>query len=230
MAKKHLKRCATPITWNIKRKGSTFVTRPNPGPHPIKMCMPINMILTGIIKCARTTKEVRKLLYLNEVLVDGRRVKETCFPVGILDVIQLKASKQNYRIVLNKKGKLSTIEIDENNAKQKISQVTKKTVIKGGKVQLNLSDSRNIIVEKDDYKTGDSVLIELPSQKITGHFKLEKGAFVVLTSGKHIAETGIVEKIGNYAVVYKDEKGNAKTTRRKFALVLGKDKPAIKIK
>jgi small subunit ribosomal protein S4e len=170
------------------------------------------------------------VLYLKEVLVDGRRIKDHCFPVGLLDVVQLKPSKQNYRVVLDKKGKLDTIEIDEKDAKQKICQIMKKTVLKGGKIQLNLSDSRNIIATKDEYKTGDSLLIELPSQKIAGHFKLEKGAFVMLTAGKHIAETGIVEKAGSYVVIYKDEKGNMKTTSRKYAFVLGKEKPSIKIK
>lgn len=229
MAKGHLKRFATPTTWGIKRKGIKFITRPKPGAHPRQFSIPINIVLKDIIKCAKTTKEARKLLYANEILVDGRRVKDHRFPVGLLDVINIKQTNQFFRIVFDKRGNLSAIETDADDAKSKICRVTGKSLLKGGKMQLNLSDSRNIIAEKDSCKVGESIMIEVPSQKIAGQFKLEKGSAILLMSGKHIADIGIVEKAGKYVVIYKDGEGNTHTTSRKYAFVVGKEKPAIKI-
>lgn len=230
MVKRHLKRLATPNTWKIQKKGLRFITRPSPGAHSQKFSVPVSIVLKNMIKCARTTREVKKLLLSSEVMVDGKRVKDRRFPVGLMDVVFLKPSKENYRVVFDEKGRLAVINIDEKEAKSKLCQVGGKTILKGGKMQLNLSDSRNIIVEKDDYKAGDSIAIEVPSQKITGRFKLEKGAAILLVAGKHIADVGIVEKAGSYAIIYKNEKGETKTTSRKYAFVVGKEKPALKIK
>jgi len=230
MVKSHLKRFATPTTWKIKKKGITFIARPKPGAHPMRLSLPLSVLMKDMLKCAQTTREVKKLLKFKEVLVDGRRVHDHHFPVGLMDVVTLKLAKEHYRVVFDEKGSLTTIKIDEKESKLKLSRVKKKTTLKGGKMQINLSDSRNIIVDKGDYKLGDSLAIELPSQKIANHFKLEKGAAILLIAGKHIAEIGVVEKAGAYVITYKNEKGDIKTTSKKYAFVIGKDKPAIKIK
>ena len=230
MGKSHLKRLATPKTWDIKIKGITFIARPNPGAHPMQLSLPISVVLKNMLKAAKTTKESKKLLYSKDVLVDGRRVKDHRFPVGLFDVVELKPTSQNYRIVLDKRGMLAAIEIDSKEAKSKISRITGKTLLKGGKVQLNLSDSRNIITDKDSYKVGENIMFEVPSQKITGQFKLEKGSAILLIAGKHISDIGVVEKAGKYVVIYKDEDGKTHTTSRKYAFVVGKEKPAIKIR
>lgn len=229
MPKDHLKRYSTPTTWKIKRKGLTFITRPNPGAHPMEFSMPMSSVLKGMLKCAKTTKETKKLLYNNEVLVDGRRVKDHTFPVGLMDVIHLVPTKQHFRIIFDKKGRLTAIEIDKKEAVLKLCRIKGTTLLKGGKIQVNLFDSRNIIVEKGGYKTGDSLLIELPSQKIMENFSLDKGAFVLLLSGKHIADTGVVESIEKGSIVYKNEKGESLTTLKKYAFVVGKGNAAIKI-
>ena len=230
MVKRHLKRLATPKTWKIQKKGLTFITRPNPGAHSQRLSIPINVVLKNMIKCAKTTREAKKLLLSSEVMVDGNRVKDHRFPVGLMDVVHLKPTKENYRIIFNEKGNLEAVSTDEKDAKSKLCQVKGKTLLKGGKMQLNLSDSRNIIVAKDEYNVGDSLLVEVPSQKIAGTFKLEKGAAILLVAGKHIADVGTVEKAGSYAIIYKTEKGETKTTSRKYAFVVGKEKPALKIK
>ena len=194
------------------------------------MSIPLSVVMKNMLKCAKTTREVKKLLKSNEILVDGRRVEEHCFPVGLMDVVSLKPSNEHYRVVFDEKGRLAALKIDAKEAKLKISRVRKKTLLKGGKMQLNLSDSRNITIDKGDYKLGDSVVIEIPSQKIVNQFRLEKGASILLIAGKHIADSGIVEKAGAYVIIYKNEKGETKTTSRKYAFVTGKEKPALKIK
>lgn len=230
MVKSHLKRFTTPTTWKIKRKGVTFIARPNPGAHPRSLSIPLSVLMKNILGCAKTTREVKKLLKSNEILVDGRRVEDHHFPVGLMDVVSLKPLNEHYRIVFDEKGRLDAIKIDAKEAKLKISRIIKKTLLKGGKMQLNLSDSRNIIVDKGDYKLGDSLVIEIPPQKIANQFRLEKGASILLIAGKHIAEAGVVEKAGAYVIIYKNEKGEIKTTSRKYAFVTGKEKSALKIK
>ena len=55
----------------------------------------------------------------------------------------------------------------------------------------------NLLVKKDDYKTGDVLKLELPAQTIIGHHKLEEGADVLVTGGRHAGE---IAPIGNIEV------------------------------
>jgi small subunit ribosomal protein S4e len=69
--------------------------------------------------------------------------------------------------------------------------------VKGGITQLHLHDGRNILLDaKSDYKTGDSIVISLPDQKIKKHLPIKEGALAYLTGGSHIGETAkVVESI-----------------------------------
>jgi len=53
----------------------------------------------------------------------------------------------------------------KSDAEWKLCRIQNKTIVKGKKVQLNLHDGKNKLVEKDEYKTGD-VLKNFFSKKI----------------------------------------------------------------
>jgi len=222
----HLRRLNAPKSWPIKRKSNKYLKRPNPGAHPIKLGIPMTILLRDILEVAKSNKEVKKILYNKEILVDQRRVKDPKFIVGLFDTITLL--KDNYRVMIGKNKKLSVIEIKGEESKLKLSKVTGKTKIKG-KTQLNLFDSRNILIDKDDYKTADSVLIDLPKQTIKEHIKFDKGVSVVLTGGKHMGDQGTIEDISSNKIIYKNKEGEKIETLKKYAFVVGKQKPLIKI-
>ena len=90
-----------------------------------------------------------------------------------------------------------------------------------GKVQLNLYDGKNVTVDKDDYKVGDSVIFSLNDKKISKHLKLHKKAAVFLTGGRHIGQTGHVEDIVKDKIIYKDAKGELAETSKQYAFVIG---------
>ena len=94
--------------------------------------------------------------------------------------------------------------------------------------KLNLSGNKNVLIDKDDYKVGDTVLLELPSQKISLHLKFEKGAMIFLTGGKHMGAKGVIESIEGNKVLYKDGKTTVETLK-KYAFVIGKEKESITI-
>ena len=70
MSKSHLKRLAVPKTWDIKKKGIKFVTRPNLGAHPRKLSVPINLVIRDLLSYAKSNKEVKYIL--SENLINGR--------------------------------------------------------------------------------------------------------------------------------------------------------------
>jgi len=228
MVKNHLKRLAAPRSWPIKRKETTFITRPKPGPHSLKLGMSLGVLIRDILKYAKTTGEVKKILQNRDVLVDGVRRKEHKFIIGLMDVIGIPEIKKCYRVVLDKKGKISLIEIEKDDTSIKPCRIINKNKVRG-KTQLNLFDGRNILVDKDDYNVNDTIIISLPNQEIKKHIKFEKNALVFLTGGKHIGEIGLVEDIISDKIRYKNKKGDVFETLKKYAFAIGKEKPEIKL-
>jgi len=229
MATSHLKRLNAPKTWKIQRRVLTFITRPNPGAHTMALCMPINLVLRDMLTHATTTKEVRTILLAKEALVDGNAVSDKKYQIGLFDTLELPKLSESYRMLIDEKGYLTLLKIDKKEAHIKPCKILNKSVIKGGKVQLNLDGGINIIVEKDSYKTGDSVILDLPSKNILEHIKLEKGAHIFLYAGKHVGDNGVVEDIKQDSISYKLKDGSVVETLKKYAIVIGKDKPAISL-
>ena len=225
--KSHLKRLVTPKSWTLLKKANTFVVRPRPGAHPAALSMPVSLLLKNM-GYASTTKEAKKILNTREILVDGRRVKEHKFPIGFMDVITIKDTKDAFRIILDKKGKLKIIPADESETSLKLSRIKGKTILKKGKIQLNLFDNRNILVDKDNYSVGDSLLITIPFQEIKQHFKLEKGATILLIGGKNKGHKGTVEDITDTKLIYTENKKKHESLK-KYAFVIGQDKEAVKL-
>ena len=153
--------------------------------------MPITLVLRDVLNVAKTAREVRFILHNELAKIDGRVVKDTRRGVGLMDVLAL--GEQNYRCVLDHKGRLQYRLIGADEASWKVCRIEGKTTIKGGKTQLNLHDGRNIIVEDpSEYSTGDSLKINLPDQKILEHIRFGEGTRCYLIGGAHVGSTADV--------------------------------------
>jgi small subunit ribosomal protein S4e len=224
---RHLKRLNAPKSWTILRKTTKYIVKPLPGAHKLSESMPISLVLRQLGH-AQSAAEAKKILHAHKILVDGRRVIDLKSPVGLFDSITLAGSNEYYRIVFDTKGRLQFLAIPKNEAGLKICKIINKTSIPGGRIQLNLNDGRNIIADKNPAKTGDTLVIEVPSQKIANHLVFEKGALIYLLGGKHIGTIGVLDKVdGDEITVTQDSQPI--TTAKKYALVVGKDKPILTI-
>jgi len=64
---------------------------------------------------------------------------------------------------------------------------------------------------------------------INTHIKLEKGSTIFLIGGKHLGETGTIEDITGNKIIYKIKSNEVFETLKKYAFVIGIDKPIIKL-
>lgn len=226
--KNHLKRLASPKNWIIYRKANTFIVKPSPGPHPQEASLPLGLVLRDFLKYAQTMREAKKVLHANEVLVDGKRRKDVRLPVGLFDVLSIPSMKENYRLMLDRKGRLILKKIDEKESRIKPCKITGKKAV-SGKLQLNLHDGKNILVEKEfKGKVGDSVLLSLPDLKIKEVFEMKKGAFVFLVRGKRSGDYGLLQEMKEQRAVYQKDK-QAVETLKKYLFALGNKDPSIMI-
>ncbi len=224
MGRNHLKRNVANKRWVLLRKEYKFVLRPNAGKHSIRDSVPLGYFLK-YLGFANTTREAKKLLLLTDVLIDGRKVKDVKCPVGFMDSIVV--GQKAFRCLFGNKGRIIFIEVDDSD--KKICKVLNKVKVKGGKTQLNLSDGRNILSE-DDVKVGDSLLLELPSQKIVKRLQFKEGASIVLIGGKYGGVVGKLTKILDDHIFFKDEEGAEFSTLKDYAFVVGGENPELKIK
>lgn len=224
--KNHLKRISMPKSWIAEeKKGLVWITRPKPGAHSFNMGVPLVVVLRDMIKYAKNTREVRNILFYKDVLVDGKKRRDHKFIVGFMDVISIPELKENYRMILDKKGKINIIKIDD--SKIKLCKIVGKSHVKK-KVQLNLFDGKNILVDKDVYKVNETVVLELPEQKIKEQLKFEKGASIYLIGGKRIGQVGSVADIKDNVVSIKTKESSFNVSKE-HCFVIGKEKPVIKL-
>ncbi len=195
---KHIKRMAAPSSWAVPRKTSHWVTKPRAGPHKVEESMPLLSVVRDMLKLCDNSREARFIIGSRQISVDGKVVTDYKYPVGLMDVVTVVKTKQSYRMLVDYKAKLKLVQIEDQERDWKLARIDNKTVVSKGKVQINLHDGRNMLLPKDQYKTGDVLKIELPSQKVMKAFKLEKGNLALLIGGSH---PGTVQTIESYNVM-----------------------------
>lgn len=228
----HLKRLASPRAWKIVKKGNTWVPKPNAGKHGADRSIPLGLVLRDYLSVVDTMGEAKRVIGNRDVLVDGRIASSHKTPVGLMDIVSLPKMEKNYRVVIDRHGRVVLSEIPANQAAWKLCRVQGKTVIKGGKLQLNLHDGRNVLVKETNVKTGDVVKISLPDQKVVGHYAFGEGMAALLTGGNHIgqfATVGSEEQIRSPSPNLVNVKAGSESfsTIKPYVFVVGKGKPEI---
>jgi small subunit ribosomal protein S4e len=217
----------------VPKKTSKWTVSPRPGPHKKFESIPLQILVRDILNLVETGKEAKTIIRKGKIFVDGKPRKDHAFVVGLMDVVSIPELKKFYRIIPTAKG-LSPIEIPEAESKVKLCRINDKKVLTKGRIQLNLHDGKNILVPKDDYKTGDSLLLQLPEQKIVDHVKLENGSLVLIYKGKNMGKIGEVKEIIEVRSREPNKliceiEGKKTETIKDYVFTIGKNKPILTI-
>lgn len=188
----HLKRLKAPKSWELKRKENKFVTRPKPRGKQENV-LSLNMLLRNTLGHVKTMKEAKLVLNARKVLVNGKPRTSIHFPVNIFDLIEIPSMKKTYTLTFDQRGKLVVDEIKSQDFR--LARIENKTMVKGGKLQLNLFDGSNVLSDKKDYNVGDVLKLGLKDSKIKGQLKLRESSDVFVIKGSHIGKTAKVSKI-----------------------------------
>ncbi len=212
---RHISRLAAPRSWQVARKATKWISKPLPGPRTKLEGIPLVVLLRDVAGIIENKRELKYLINTEQILVNGKLYKETRFPVGLFDVISFPTIKKNYRVVLTKLGKLQMVEISNKEANTLLLQVKGKHSIKGGKLQVNLSNGwTELTNSKTKVKVGESVLFDLKKKKITENFGFNKGATVYFVRGKR----------AGHSAIFKSLKESGLLQRQKIAVLeLGKE-------
>merc|ERR1712083_1079800 len=123
-----MKRVAAPKRWFLGKLNGVYATRPSPGPHKLKSCIPLNVVLQQRLKYALSRNESQRIVRDKEGLIkiDGKIRRDHRFPLGTMDVVTIEKTNEHFRILLDTKGRFLPHRIDAKEANFKICKVLKK--------------------------------------------------------------------------------------------------------
>lgn len=232
--KRHLKRLAAPRAWSIPLKKKVWAVKTAPGPHKTEESVPLLVVVRDLLKYAATGREAKRIIREGRIVVDKKARKDYKFPVGLADIVEIPAMKERKIVLYDSRGKIILKKITLKNSKAKLCRIADKTLVNGGKVQLNLHDGRNLLLDpKDDvYKVKDSILLDLEKKAIKGHYQFKEGSTALITGGKHTSRIAKIKEIrinrgpGANTVVMEDKDGEFQTIDE-YVFVAGDKKLAI---
>jgi small subunit ribosomal protein S4e len=207
------------------------VAKTSPGPHSAGDSMPLVMVIRDLLKLVDNARETKRVLYEGKVLVDGRVQKDYKLPVGIFDIISVPLINQHYRMMKDVRGRFYLSAIEAADAK-KLARIENKTTMKGKKLQINLSDGSNKLVE-GDFKAGDSLVLSIPEKNIEDRIEFKAGNLAMVIGGKHTGQIGKIKEI----IVVKSSRPNRVIisgdrdfeTVEDYVYMIGRDQPVLKL-
>ncbi len=186
----HLKRIAAPRSWPVERKGTKYLALPR---GSLEHSLPLVIALRDVLEIARNKKEIKKALHAGNILVNNKKVRDVRYPLRLFDVLTVVPGDIKYKVELGKKGKFK-IEESKDKSNEKISKILNKNILKGKKIQINLSDGRNYISDLK-CKVGDSVIVNFEKNKIEKVIPFEEHKEAIILIGKNSGERGKILKI-----------------------------------
>lgn len=233
---KHQKRLAAPLSYPVARKPYKYTFHGDSGAHGIKDAnsIPLGIVLREMLGIAKTTRDLKFILNKRQVFVDGKPKISPRWMLGPNDVLSVPSVDVYYRMIpWVGRRKIKLVPIDKKDANWKLCVIKNKHVLRGGNLQLNLDDGRNILIKKDDkefskYNTKGTLKIELPSQKILDYYPFELNSSVLIARGTNTGLSGklqyIEKRIGKNRSIAIVESGEEKIiTAMENLIVVGKD-------
>lgn len=225
--KKHLKRLNAPKHWMLGKMDGIFAPRPSQGPHKLRECLPLALILRNRLRYALTFQEVKMICMQKLVQVDGRIRTDATFPAGFMDVVELPKSGDQFRLLYDAKGRFVLHRINDEEKKFKLCRVNRNELTKKSVPYLATNDGRTIRYPDPLIEVNDTIKVDIATGKIVDFVKFEVGNLAMVTKGSNTGRVGVVTKIerhpGSFDIVsIRDASGAQFATRSGNVFIIGK--------
>lgn len=229
---KILKRSMAPDFWGLAKKQKRFVTRTRSGPHNMKSSIPLTVLLRDILHVTKTYHESKSVINEGSIHVDGKVRRDTHFPVGLMDVIEISKINQIYRLVPSN-NLLSPLLISPKEKNMKLCKVVGKKSLNQNTYQYSLHDGRNLSLSAEtDISVGSTLKLEIPSQKVLKVLELKKDNLVALIGGQNKGNFGKVINIKSSSITRPqileiEVNTNLIEAPSRITMVIGENKPEL---
>jgi len=232
--KKHMKRLFAPSHWMLDKLNGVWAPRPSSGPHKLRECMPLIVLLRNRLKYALNYKEAKQILVQRLVKVDGKIRTDHTFPAGFMDVITLEKTKEHFRMLYDTKGRFVVHKISAEEAAYKLCRVKKVQKSAHGVGVLITHDGRTLRYADPEIAVNDTVRVDIADNKILGICKFEHGNICMISGGNNIGRVGVIthreKHPGSFEIVHlKDKEGHSFATRLQNVTVIGKERAFVSL-
>lgn len=232
--KRHLKRLFAPKDWMLSKLTGVFAPRPRAGPHKLRECMPLSVVLRNRLKYALNAREAQMILRQKLVNVDSRPRVDPKYPAGFQDVVEIPRTGERFRMLYDQKGRFTLVNIGEAESKIKLCRVQNVYTGTGRVPVVVCHDGRRIRYPSLTVKRGDSLVVNTQTNKISSALKLKKDAVVMLVGGANRGRIGRAVALerhpGSFGIAHVvDEAGNEFATRITNLFVIGKNSKSVPI-
>jgi small subunit ribosomal protein S4e len=224
--KRHLKRLNAPRHWMLDKLGGVWAPRPSTGPHKLRECLPLMILLRNRQKYALTSKEVKYVLMQRLIKVDGKARTDKTYPSGFMDVVSIEKTNEFFRLLYDVRGRFAVHRIGADESKYKLCRV--KAVEMGAKKvpYVVTHDGRTIRYPDPLVAPNDTIKLDLESGKIDDFIKFETGNLAMISGGKNTGRVGVIvsreRHQGSFDIVHvKDTAGHVFATRLGNVFVIG---------
>lgn len=242
---KHLKRLNAPKHWMLDKLGGIWAPRPSTGPHKLRECLPLSLVLRNRLRYSLTRRETVMIVLRRLVQVDHHIRTDLNYPAGFQDVITIPKTDEQFRLLYDTKGRFVLHRITKEEASYKLLRVSK--VSTGSKATIGHNpfhtaqagvipyvtthDGRTVRFADPNVKVHDTIKFDLKQNKSVGHLKFDVGQLALITRGANIGRVGTILSIekhpGSFDIVHiKDRKNNIFATRISNVFVIGEGSKA----
>ncbi len=154
-----------PSHWCLDKLRGVYATRPATGPHKLRECIPLTILLRNRLSYALSGQEAIKICRdkSGNIKVDGKIRRDPRYPLGMMDVVQIAKTGENFRILYDLKGRFMPVRIDAKEASFKLCKVKRKVLGKNKIPYIVTHDGRTIRYPHPDIKKNDTVKVSLLS-------------------------------------------------------------------
>lgn len=224
--KKHLKRLHTPKHWMLSKMDGIWAPRPSQGPHKLRECLPLMLILRNRLKYALTGKETKMICMQKAIKVDGKIRTDPNYPAGFMDVVEIPKSRDQFRLIFDTKRRFVLHRISDEEKKFKLCRIKKQEISKKRIPFIVTHDGRTIRYADPLIKVDDVVKFNLETGKVESFMKFEAGNTCMITKGRNTGRVGTISHIehhpGSFDIVsVRDDTGASFSTRSDNVFVIG---------
>lgn len=230
--KKHLKRLNAPKHWMLDKLSGVQAPRPSTGPHKLRECIPLLILLRNRLKYGLTRRECLMIVMDRKIQVDGKVRTDVNYPAGFMDVITIEKTNEFFRLLYDVKGRFVLHRITKENSKFKLCRVKRYSKGKPSAIGRNplqtkqagavpyivTHDGRTIRYPDPHIRVNDTVKINLENGKIEAYTKFAVGNIAMVTGGHNLGRVGVVihrdRHPGGFDIIHlRDQKGQNFATR-----------------
>jgi len=166
------------------------------------------------------------------IKIDGKIRRDPRFPLGMMDVVTIEKTNENFRILLDTKGRFHPHRIDQKEAGFKLCKVIRKRIGKEKVPHIVTHDGRTIRYPHPDVQINDSLMYNFSTGETQGIVKFQNNAIVMIVGGNNIGRIGHLQSMekhpGSFEIAHiRDATGNTFATRLGNVMVIGDSKQAV---